>query len=44
MKLYEQVNDELFLEITVKSHVFGVKTSEHRNLCSKTKRQSKIKD
>lgn len=32
MKLYEQVNDELFLEITTKSHVFGSKTSPYRTL------------
>ncbi len=32
MKLYEQVNDELFLEITTKSKVFGSKTSAYRTL------------
>lgn len=32
MKLYEQVNDELFLEITTKSHVFGSKTSPYHRL------------
>ena len=32
MKLYEQVNDELFLEITTKRHVFGSKTSAYRTL------------
>lgn len=32
MKLYEQVNDELFLEITTKSHVFGSKTSSYHKL------------
>lgn len=32
MKLYEQVNDELFLEITTKSHVFGSKTSPYHKL------------
>lgn len=40
MKLYEQVNDELFLEISVKSHVFGGKTKEYRNLCSKSNKRS----
>lgn len=46
MKLFEQVNDELFLEITTKSHVFGSKTNEHRYLCGKAKQSSvfRIKD
>lgn len=32
MKLFEQVNNELFLEITKKSQVFGSKTSAYRTL------------
>ena len=32
MTLYEQVNDELFLEISVKSHVFGSKTTSYHHL------------
>lgn len=40
MRLFEQVNEELFLEITTKSHVFGSKTNEHRNLCTKAKQRS----